>query len=267
MSWLRRNDEKTLANPNYVRRAPIVTASKSSTPTSSASRRMSLGCWTHNTGYSFSAHGMRSRTPAVTPRGFDGSIGVYGTSSPSGYSFQPEVAPRPQCRRRQGLNFGQSDLSLQNDKDFLATRVSHQFDLRWSEIDGSNRVLVLAGRRPPGLPGPVSGGCDMLWLEVIASVPHQVGYWTSPGQWCRPWASAGLSTSADGTVFGSGVAIVVLKPLQAAVDAGDRIHAVIRGSAINNDGSMKMGYAAPNPVAQAESSPRHMRCRASIRRP
>ena len=64
---------------------------------------------------------------------------------------------------------------------------------------------------------------------------------------CRPF-----DVRADGTIFGSGVAIVVLKPLQAAVDDGDRIHAVIRGSAINNDGSMKMTYAAPNAAAQAE---------------
>ncbi len=68
-----------------------------------------------------------------------------------------------------------------------------------------------------------------------------------PLGYCRPF-----DVRADGTVFGSGVAIVVLKPLQAAVDDGDRIHAVIRGSATNNDGSMKMGYAAPNPVAQAD---------------
>ncbi len=53
-------------------------------------------------------------------------------------------------------------------------------------------------------------------------------------------------------MFGSGVAVVVLKPWQAAVDDGDRIHAVIRGSAIGNDGSTKMTYAAPNAVGQAE---------------
>ena len=64
---------------------------------------------------------------------------------------------------------------------------------------------------------------------------------------CRPF-----DVRADGTVFGSGVAIVVLKPLQAAIDDGDRIHAVILGSALNNDGSMKMGYAAPNAAAQAD---------------
>ena len=76
---------------------------------------------------------------------------------------------------------------------------------------------------------------------------------TSPGRWCRPTGHCRpFDVRADGTIFGSGVAIVVLKPLQAALDDGDRIHAVIRGSAINNDGSMKMTYAAPNAAAQAD---------------
>ncbi len=69
----------------------------------------------------------------------------------------------------------------------------------------------------------------------------------SPAGHCRPF-----DVRADGTIFGSGVAVVVLKPLQAAVDDGDRIHAVIRGSAINNDGSTKMAYAAPNAAGQAD---------------
>ena len=64
---------------------------------------------------------------------------------------------------------------------------------------------------------------------------------------CRPF-----DVRADGAIFGSGVGVVVLKPLQDAVDDGDRIHAVIRGSAINNDGSTKMNYAAPNAAGQAE---------------
>ncbi|MBU3750481.1 MAG: acyltransferase domain-containing protein, partial [Mycobacterium sp.] len=57
---------------------------------------------------------------------------------------------------------------------------------------------------------------------------------------------------SDGTIFGSGVGVVVLKPLQDALDDGDRIHAVIRGSALNNDGATKMNYAAPNAAGQAE---------------
>ena len=63
----------------------------------------------------------------------------------------------------------------------------------------------------------------------------------SPTGHCRPF-----DVRSDGTIFGSGVGVVVLKALQDAVDDGDRIHAVIRGSALNNDGSTKMTYAAPN---------------------
>lgn len=100
----------------------------------------------------------------------------------------------------------------------------------------------------------LSGECDMALAGGSSlCIPHRVGYFTSPGSMvsavghCRPF-----DVRADGTVFGSGVGLVVLKPLAAAIDAGDRIHAVIRGSAINNDGSAKMGYAAPNPAAQAD---------------
>ena len=69
----------------------------------------------------------------------------------------------------------------------------------------------------------------------------------SPTGRCRPF-----DIRSDGTIFGSGVGVVVLKPLQDALDDGDRIHAVIRGSALNNDGATKMNYAAPTSAGQAE---------------
>ncbi|MBV8861583.1 MAG: acyltransferase domain-containing protein, partial [Mycobacterium sp.] len=84
-------------------------------------------------------------------------------------------------------------------------------------------------------------------------IPHRVGYWHDPGSMvsptghCRPF-----DVRSDGTIFGSGVGVVLLKSLQDAVDDGDRIHAVIRGSALNNDGSTKMTYAAPNAAGQAD---------------
>ena len=64
---------------------------------------------------------------------------------------------------------------------------------------------------------------------------------------CRPF-----DVRSDGTIFGSGVGVVVLKALQDAVEDGDRIHAVISGSALNNDGATKMTYAAPNAAGQAD---------------
>ncbi|MCV7379888.1 polyketide synthase [Mycobacterium alsense] len=246
--------DEALANPAYVRRAPVIQgfdefdAEYFGFPPQSArlldpQHRLFLQCAWH----AFEDAG-------CDPARFGGSIGVYGTSSPSGYLLHNLMSHRAgDAAMGQGLNFEQFNLFLQNDKDFLATRASHQFNLRGPSITvqtACSSSLVAVHLACQSL---LSGECDMaLAGGVSLSIPHHVGYWNSPGSMvsavghCRPF-----DVRADGTVFGSGVAIVVLKPLQAAIEAGDRIHAVIRGSAINNDGSMKMGYAAPNPAAQA----------------
>ncbi len=73
---------------------------------------------------------MRWKTPATTPAQFDGSVGVYGASLPAGICSQPDVAPRSEHVMGQGITFEMVSLTLQNDKDYLATRVAHQFNLR-----------------------------------------------------------------------------------------------------------------------------------------
>jgi phthiocerol/phenolphthiocerol synthesis type-I polyketide synthase E len=246
--------DEVLANPGYVRRAPLVDGvdefdadffgfPPQLARTLDPQHRLFLQCAWH----AFEDAG-------CDPAQFDGSIGVYGTSSPSGYLLHNLASHQSQTAMATGLDFEQFNLFLQNDKDFLATRVSYQFDLRGPSLTvqtACSSSLVAVHLACQSL---LSGECDMaLAGGVSLAVPHHVGYWTSPGSMvsavghCRPF-----DVRSDGTVFGSGVAMVVLKPLQAAIDAGDRVHAVIRGSAINNDGSMKMGYAAPNPAAQAD---------------
>ena len=95
------------------------------------------------------------------------------------------------------------------------------------------------------------------WWRVLR-IPHRVGYWHEPVRWCRR-PVAGRSTC--GRMAPSSAARSVWwfsRTLQAAVDDGDRIHAVIRGSALNNDGSTKMTYGA-----QCDrSSRRHRRAHA-----
>lgn len=247
--------DEVLANPGYVRRAPLVDgfdefdAEFFGFPPQLARKldpqhRLFLQCAWH----AFEDAG-------CDPARFDGAIGVYGTSSPSGYLMHNLASHHGGgAFMSTGLDFEQFNLFLQNDKDFLATRVSHQFDLRGPSISvqtACSSSLVAIHLACQSL---LSGECDMALAGGSSlAIPHRVGYWNSPGAMvsaaghCRPF-----DVRADGTVFGSGVGIVALKPLQAAIDAGDRIHAVIRGSAINNDGSMKMGYAAPNPAAQAD---------------
>src|SRR5207245_11261131 len=76
---------------------------------------------------------------------------------------------------------------------------------------------------------------------------YQEGGIASPDGHCRAF-----DAKARGTVLGNGVGIVVLKRLADALQDGDCIHAVIKGSAINNDGSLKVGYTAPGVQGQAE---------------
>src|SRR5690606_25414672 len=76
---------------------------------------------------------------------------------------------------------------------------------------------------------------------------YQEGMILSPDGHCRAF-----DARAKGTISGQGVALVVLKRLSDALADGDTIHALIRGSAINNDGSVKVGYTAPSIAGQAQ---------------
>jgi phthiocerol/phenolphthiocerol synthesis type-I polyketide synthase E len=247
--------EKTLAKSSYVRRAPIIDgidefdAEFFGFPPQVArvmdpQHRLFLQCAWH-----------ALEDAGCEPARFDGSIGVYATSGFSIYMLHNLLSHHdPNAILGQGMNFDLVNISLYNDKDYLATRVSHQFNLRGPSVTvqtACSSSLVAVHSACQSL---LNGECDMVLAGGVSiRVPHHVGYWHDPGSMvsavgdCRPF-----DVRADGTVFGSGVAVVVLKPLQAAVDDGDRIHAVIRGSAINNDGSMKMTYAAPNGAAQAD---------------
>jgi phthiocerol/phenolphthiocerol synthesis type-I polyketide synthase E len=189
------------------------------------------------------------------PAQIDGSVGVYATSTTSGYLLHNIMSNHdPNVIIGQGVTFEMVNLSLQNDKDYLATRAAHQFNLRGPALSvqtACSSALVAVHLACQSI---LNGECEMaLAGGASLRIPHHVGYWHEPGSMvsatghCRPF-----DVRSDGTIFGSGVGVVVLKSLQDAVDDGDRIHAVIRGSALNNDGSTKMTYAAPNAAGQAD---------------
>ncbi|MBV8294991.1 MAG: type I polyketide synthase, partial [Mycobacterium sp.] len=189
------------------------------------------------------------------PANIEGSVGVYATSTTSGYLLHNIMSNHdPNVIMGQGITFDMVNLSLQNDKDYLATKVAHAFNLRGPALSvqtACSSALVAVHLACQSI---LNGECEMaLAGGASLRIPHHVGYWYAPGSMvsptghCRPF-----DVRSDGTIFGSGVGVVVLKALQDAVDDGDRIHAVIRGSALNNDGSTKMTYAAPNAAGQAD---------------
>ena len=188
------------------------------------------------------------------PATYDGSIGVFASSTASGYLMDNLMSHRDVNKLvGEGITVEMFNLVLLNDKDYLATRVSHELNLRGPSLSvqtACSSSLVAVHLACQSL---LSGECDMALAGASAvRLPHKVGYTYEPGAMvspsghCRPF-----DVTSDGTIFGSGVAALILKPMQAALDDGDRIHAVIRGSAINNDGAMKMTYAAPAVAGQA----------------
>jgi phthiocerol/phenolphthiocerol synthesis type-I polyketide synthase E len=189
------------------------------------------------------------------PGEIEGSVGVYGTSTTSGYLLHNLMSHYdPNLIIGQGVSFEMVNLSLQNDKDYLATRVAHQLDLHGPALSVQTACSSALVALHLACQSILNGECDMaLAGGASLRVPHHVGYWHEPGSMvsasghCRPF-----DVRADGTIFSSGVGVVVLKALGAAVDDGDQIHAVIRGSALNNDGGTKMTYAAPTAAGQAD---------------
>ncbi|HEY0366208.1 MAG TPA: type I polyketide synthase, partial [Pyrinomonadaceae bacterium] len=143
---------------------------------------------------------------------------------------------------------------LANEKDYLATRVSYKLNLRGESITiqtSCSTSLVAAHLACQSL---LSGQCDMaLAGGVSIGFPQKTGYFyqegmiLSPDGHCRPF-----DQKAQGIVPGHGLGVVVLKLLSEALADGDNVRAVIKGSAINNDGHLKMGYTAPSLEGQTD---------------
>ena len=150
---------------------------------------------------------------------------------------------------------GQYQTFIGNDKDFIATRPSYKMNLHGPAMviqTACSTSLVAVHQACRAL---LSGECDMAMAGAASvSLPQKSGYLyqeegiMSPDGHCRAF-----DAKAQGTVGGNGVAIVVLKRLEDAIADGDHIRAVIKGTAINNDGSLKVGYTAPSVEGQAQA--------------
>lgn len=186
-----------------------------------------------------------------TPSGFGRPIGVFGGSGMTAYmSFN--VLSNPKLVDEVGIFLLRH---TGNDKDFLTTRVSYEFDLRGPSVNVQTACSTSLVAVHLAVQSLLSGECDLaLAGGVTILLPHGRGYLyheneiLSPDGRCRPF-----DASSGGTVFGSGSAVVVLRRLEDALADGDHIYAVIKGTAINNDGAQKVGYLAPSVDGQAHA--------------
>ncbi|EMS72662.1 beta-ketoacyl synthase family protein [Ruminiclostridium cellobioparum subsp. termitidis CT1112] len=180
---------------------------------------------------------------------YTGRVAVYGSANLSGYMIR-NLYSNP------GLadTVGSFKIMLANGQDFLATKVSYKMNLTGPSVNVNTLCSSSLVAVHDACQNLMNFGCD---LALAGGVSFQVsrneaffyqegGIGSSDGH-CRAYDS-----KANGTVSGSGLAIVALKRLEDAIADGDHIHAVIKGTGINNDGSQKNSYTAPNVDGQAE---------------
>ncbi|MEV2240431.1 SDR family oxidoreductase [Micromonospora sp. NPDC049891] len=183
------------------------------------------------------------------PQAFPGRIGVFAGASMNTYLLYNLMANRSLIEA-----LGPYQTQLANDKDFLATRVAYKLGLRGPAVTVQTACSTSLVAVHLACQSLLSGESDMVLAGgVSVNVPLRNGHRYEPGGilsadgHCRPFDAA-----AGGTVIGNGVALVVLRRLADARKHGDTIDAVIRGSAVNNDGALKVGYTAPAVEGQSE---------------
>jgi acyl transferase domain-containing protein/thioesterase domain-containing protein/acyl carrier protein len=183
------------------------------------------------------------------PSRFEGAVGVFAGCGMGAY-FTFNLLTNPELVDQVGLFLLRH---TGNDKDFLATRVSYAFDLKGPSVNVQTACSTSLVATHMAVQSLLSGECDLaLAGGSTIEVPHQVGYEYKEGEVLSPDGHCrAFDRHSKGTVFGSGAGVVVLRRLADALEDGDHIHAIIKGSAINNDGSGKVGYLAPSVEGQA----------------
>ncbi|MDT9684487.1 SDR family oxidoreductase [Streptomyces sp. TRM76323] len=172
----------------------------------------------------------------------DQSVGVFAGASVNTY-LTNVVA-----RACDPLTHEGTELMLTNDKDYLTTRISYKLGLKGPSVNVQTACSTSLVAVHMAVQSLLTGDCDIALAGGVSVIANQYpgyvfseGMMFSPDGRCRPFDAA-----AEGTTFGDGVGLVALKRLAEAIDDGDRILAVVKGSAINNDGSDKVGYSAPS---------------------
>ncbi|MFB2772734.1 thioester reductase domain-containing protein [Pelatocladus sp. BLCC-F211] len=242
-------DPSDLADPRYVKAASIVADtdlfdasffgfSPREAEITDPQHRLFLDCaWEalENAGYDSES--------------YEGSIGIYAGTSMSSYLLF-NLYPNHDLIK----SVGKLQTIIGNDKDYLVTRVSYKLNLKGPSVSvqtACSSSLVAVHLASQSL---LNHECDMaLAGGVRITSPSKAGYFYEKGSILSPDGHCkAFDADAQGTIFGNGVGIVVLKRLADAIANNDSIYAIIKGSAVNNDGSLKIGYTAPSVEGQAK---------------
>lgn len=181
------------------------------------------------------------------PRRIGRRVGVFGGATTNRYRYD-YIEKNRTVRQAAGL----TSMSSGNNADYIAPLVSYRLGFMGPSVSvytacSTSLVAVhqaMQALRRDECEVAIAGGVQVD-VPLGAGYPYLEGGVMSRGGHVRPFAA-----DADGTIFADGGALVVLKPLAAAMAAGDQVYAVIRGSAVNNDGDQRVGFTAPGVAGQ-----------------
>lgn len=252
-------DPSLIRNPNYVKASPILENvetfdadffgySPKEAELLDPQHRLLLECAWESL-----------ETAGYNPFTYPGLIGLYAGASMNTYLLNQVYPQRHQLDANDSLDvftlssLGGFQTTVANDKDYLTTRVSYKLNLRGPSVNVQTACSTSLVAIHLAAQSILQGECDLaLAGGASVEVPQKTGYLyqegmiLSPDGHCRAFDAQG-----QGTLFGSGVGLVVLKSWEAAIADGDFIYAKIKGSAVGNDGGQKVGYFAPRSEGQA----------------
>ncbi|MDM0043202.1 amino acid adenylation domain-containing protein [Variovorax dokdonensis] len=176
-------------------------------------------------------------------------VGVWGGMYNATY-FQRHLSTRPDLIEA----VGEFQVMLGNEKDYIASRVAHKLNLRGPAVAVHTACSTSLVAVHEAFRALQVGDCDMALAGGVAiTCPPRSGYLYNEGSMLSPDGhTRTFDHRAQGTVFSDGAAVVLLKRLSDALADGDPIHAVLRGTAINNDGGAKASFTAPSVDGQAQ---------------
>ncbi len=188
------------------------------------------------------------------PDNYTGRAGIYAGSGMNTYLLNNVHPNRGFSTHRTFLqSMVDVRVRLGNAKFCLPTRTAYKLNFTGPSVNVQTACSTSLVAVHMACQSLLNGECDLALAGGAAiAVPQKVGYFYQDGMISAPDGKCrAFDADAKGTVFGNGVGVVILKSLEQAIEDGDPIHAVIKGSAVNNDGALKVGYTAPSVEGQA----------------
>ncbi len=183
------------------------------------------------------------------PKSYDGVIGLYAGAYANTYLYQNVF---PSMANSDFLD--NMEVLMTNEKDHIATRTAYKMNFTGPAVNVQTSCSSSLAAVHMACQGLLDYSCDMAvaGAATIGS-SEEGGYrYQDTGLLSKDGHVRTFDKEATGTIYSEGIGVVVLKRLEDAIEDKDHIYAVIKGSAINNDGSERMGYTAPSVKGQVQ---------------